>query len=74
MTNNFLNNPTTPSPGMPVAQPAEKQRDGLPMVDRGEKPTKAPLAARDANPPSGRSGMEQAMGALADKVHAPKRR
>lgn len=39
------------------------------------KPTKAPLQSRSASPARfNTSGMENAMGSLADKTHPPRRR
>lgn len=67
---NFLNTPGTPPAPSPVGP---KQLDGNVSVIP-PAPTKAPLQDRPANPMQGRSGMEQAMGALADQLHKPRRR
>lgn len=66
--NNFLNAPAAPAAPAPVNQ----QIDGTP-TNMGTKPTKASLNDRSASPASpGRSGIETAMGAQADKLHPPK--
>lgn len=54
----------------PAAAP-NRQIDGTP-TNMGNKPTKASLQDRSGSPSGGRSGMEGAMGALADKLHPPK--
>lgn len=71
--NNFLNTPGAPA--APPPPPVEKQRDGTPMVDRGQKPTRAPLQTRSASPANyATSGIERAMGSQADRMHPSKRR
>lgn len=61
--------PSAPAPAGPV------QIDGN-VIAQQAKPTKAPLASREASPSNygGRSGMENAMGDLADKLHPRKGR
>lgn len=60
----------------PVARPGVHPEDRSAKYANGEhaKPTKAPLERRSASPNDPRyatSGIEQAMGALADKLHKP---
>ena len=65
-----------PAPrGVPV-RPGVHPEDRSARYANGEhaKPTKAPLERRSASPNDSRyatSGIEQAMGALADKLHKP---
>lgn len=72
MTQNFLNKPagtTTPAaPAGPVAHPGLKQIDGH-QSTLGPAPTRASPKDQQSTSPHGRTGMEQAMGALADKEH-----
>lgn len=68
---NFLNTPGAPSLAPKPVGPV--QLDGNVSVIP-PKPTKGPLQDRRASPMQGRSGMEQAMGALADQLHQPRRR
>jgi hypothetical protein len=66
--NNYLADKiAAPAPAGPT------QIDGN-VIPQREKPTKAPLQDRIASPMEGRSGMEKAMGALADQLHKPTRR
>lgn len=56
----------------PQARHPEDRTNGYPSGQHA-KPTKA-FAGRSSTPASSNtSGMERAMGALADKMHAPKR-
>ena len=60
----------------PAARPGVHPEDRSAKYANGEhaKPTKAPLERRSASPNDPRyatSGIEQAMGALADKLHKP---
>lgn len=76
---NFLDKPdgtAKPNTGTaaPVARPApapNRQIDGTP-TNMGTKPTRASLSDRQGSPSGGRSGMEQAMGKLADELHPPR--
>lgn len=62
----------TPSVTNPT--PGQTQRDGTP-TNLGVKPTKAGLETRAASPKaSNASGIEKALGALADKTHPVKMR
>lgn len=64
--NNFLSTPAAAPP------PVNQQADGT-QTNMGTKPTKASLNDRTASPNmAGRSGIEAAMGAQADKLHPPK--
>ncbi len=60
-------------PKKPETPSASRQIDGN-LTNLGAAPTRAPLKSRQASPSEGRSGMERAMGALADKVHKRKGR
>lgn len=52
-----------------------QQIDGLPGINPGMKPTKGGIQGRSASPANyNTSGMESALGAMADKLHPPKRR
>lgn len=79
MTNNYLADkviapPSAPAkPAGPVPNPGIRQIDGN-QSTLGLKPARAPLASREGSPSNGRSGMEGAMGALADKLHPRKGR
>lgn len=72
--------PKAATPAKPVAKPkpAVGPNPGLRQIDGnisalGLKPTKGSLQDRSASPSGGdRSGMETAMGAMADKLHPPK--
>jgi hypothetical protein len=67
--------PTSPTPFQsrqraPGQDAAEQAQAGA-----NPAPTRGPLQTRSASPTSSyTSGMESAMGALADKTHPPKRR
>lgn len=71
--------PVAPAPRgvlQPVARPGVHPEDRSARHASGEhaKPTKAPLQSRTSAPNDPRyatSGIEQAMGALADKLHKP---
>lgn len=65
--------PASPTPPNPQARHPE-ERANMPS-GANPKPTKAPLASRSASPPDGYgSGIERAMGGLADKEHPRKGR
>lgn len=67
MKNTFnAGRPAAPPPAGPV------QLDGN-VSAIPPAPTRAPLQPRESSPMKGRSSMEQAMGALADKLHKPRR-
>lgn len=69
---NFLN--TSGTITLPVPISVNAQADGTP-TNPGTKPTKAPLQSRPAAPTNhNTSGMEGALGALADKMHPRKGR
>lgn len=69
--NNFLDRAAPPAAAPP---PVNTQADGT-LTNMGTKPTKAPLQSRPAAPTNhNTSGMEGALGALADKLHPRKGR
>lgn len=67
--------PAAPAPSKPAGpqpNPGIKQIDGN-QSGLGMKPSRASLNDRSASPAgSDRSGMEGALGALADKLHPPR--
>ncbi len=78
---NFLKD-ATPAPAAGVAKPntgpaSPVQHPGLKQLDEnqsslGARPTRASLQDRPSTTSSGRTGMETALGALADQLHPPK--
>lgn len=60
----------------PPQPPVQRQiGDNLPVPNPGNKPTRQGTIQGSASPPSNySSGMESALGGLADKLHPPKRR
>ena len=64
----------TPAPAAPRAGMRPPQIDGN-RTTAPVEPTKGPLQTRVASPAKyNTSGIERSMGALADKMHSPKRR
>jgi hypothetical protein len=76
-----FNNPlAAPTAGQAPAPPSTSATLRPPQLDGNQttappKPTKGPLNSRQASPNNyNSSGLENAMGALADKMHRPKLR
>jgi hypothetical protein len=76
----FENPLATPTAGQAPAPPASTAKMRPAQIDGNQttappKPTRGPLADRSASPGNyNTSGMERAMGALADQLHKPSQR